>query len=133
MLKEDRKEEHAQYNKKETYTYEEVRAMVEAAMEDRARYLGYFYKVMPRDLFDKYAKKALSPTASSRPTALAQERATRETPRAWPISWWAANGVANTLAVGNKIQESADEHVTVRMEGKCALVQGWERMGLSPE
>ena len=43
------------------------------------------------------------------------------------------NGVANTLAVGNKIQESTDEYVTVRMEGKCALVQGWEKMGLSPE
>ena len=33
--------------------------MIEAALEDRARYLGFFYKVMPRDLFDKYAKKAM--------------------------------------------------------------------------
>ena len=90
MLKEDRKEEHAQYNKKETYTYEEVRAMVEAAMEDRARYLGYFYKVMPGICSISMQRRPFTPTASSRPTALAQERATRETPRAWPISWWAA-------------------------------------------
>ena len=59
MLKVEKKEERAQYNKKDTYTYEEVRPLIEAAMEDRARYLGFFYKVMPRDLFDKYAKKAL--------------------------------------------------------------------------
>lgn len=59
MVREDKKEDRVQYNKKDTYTYEEVRPMIEAALEDRARYLGFFYKVMPRDLFDKYAKKAM--------------------------------------------------------------------------
>ena len=59
MLREEKREERTQYNKKDTYTYEEVRSRIEAAMEDRARYLGFFYKVMPRDMFDKYAKKAL--------------------------------------------------------------------------
>lgn len=59
MLKTENREERAQYNKKDTYTYEEVRPLIEAAMEDRARYLGFFYKVMPKELFDKYAKKAL--------------------------------------------------------------------------
>ena len=38
------------------------------------------------------------------------------------------NSVANTLAVGNQIIEKNDEYTTVRMEGKCALVQGWEKM-----
>lgn len=39
---EDRKtEERAMYNKKDTYTYEEVRPMIEAALEDRARYLAF--------------------------------------------------------------------------------------------
>ena len=47
------------FNKKDIYTYAEVREMMESAMMDRARYLGYFYKVMPRDLFDGYAQKAL--------------------------------------------------------------------------
>ena len=56
MLKTENREERAQYNKKDTYTYEEVRPLIEAAMEDRARYLGFFYKVMPKELFDKYAK-----------------------------------------------------------------------------
>ena len=133
MLKEDRKEEHAQYNKKETYTYEEVRAMVEAAMEDRARYLGYFYKVMPRDLFDKYAKKALYAYGEFKANGLGAGKGHEGDPKGLADFLVGCNGVANTLAVGNKIQESADEHVTVRMEGKCALVQGWERMGLSPE
>ena len=40
-------EERVQYNKKDNYTYEEVRKMIESALEDRARYLGFFYKVMP--------------------------------------------------------------------------------------
>ncbi len=44
------------------------------------------------------------------------------------------NGVGNTLAKGNSIVESTEEAATVRMEGKCALVQGWEGgMGLSQE
>ena len=47
------------FNKKDTYTYDEVRQMLESAMMDRARYMGFFYKVMPRDLFDEYGKKAL--------------------------------------------------------------------------
>ena len=42
-------EERVQYNKKDNYTYDEVRQMIESALEDRARYLGFFYKVMPRD------------------------------------------------------------------------------------
>ncbi len=46
-------------NKKDTYTYEEVRKIVESALEDRARYLGFFYQVMPRELFDLYGKRAL--------------------------------------------------------------------------
>ena len=40
MMKTEKKEERAQYSKKDTYTYEEVRPMIEAAIEDRARYLG---------------------------------------------------------------------------------------------
>ena len=48
-----------EFNKKDTYTYAEVREMLESAMMDRARYMGFFYKVMPRELFDEYGKKAL--------------------------------------------------------------------------
>ena len=52
-------EQEIRFNKKDTYTYAEVREMIEGAMMDRARYLGFFYKVMPRELFDEYGKKAL--------------------------------------------------------------------------
>ena len=47
-------EQEIRFNKKDTYTYAEVREMIEGAMMDRARYLGFFYKVMPRELFDEY-------------------------------------------------------------------------------
>ena len=33
-----------EFNKKDTYTYAEVREMLESAMMDRARYMGFFYK-----------------------------------------------------------------------------------------
>lgn len=61
------------------------------------------------------------------------DRGMREIRPGWLISWYPATAVANTLAVGNHVCEKTDEFTTVRMEGKCALVQGWEKMGLSPE
>lgn len=35
-------EQELKFNKKDTYTYDEVRRMIEDAMMDRARYLGFF-------------------------------------------------------------------------------------------
>lgn len=40
MMKTEKKEERAQYSKKDTYTYEEVRPMIEAAIEDRSAVFG---------------------------------------------------------------------------------------------
>lgn len=132
MLREDKKEERAQYNKKDTYTYEEVRPMIEAALEDRARYLGFFYKVMPRELFDLYAKKALYAYGEYK-AAMGCGAGSDGDPKGMAAFLVSCNSVANTLAVGNCISQEDDESSTVRMEGKCALVQGWEKMGLSPE
>ena len=48
------------FRKKETYTYAEVREMLEHALMERAATVGFFFtKTMPRELFDLYAKKAL--------------------------------------------------------------------------
>ncbi len=133
MLKEYSKDQNEAYNKKETYTYEEVRAMIESCMEDRARYLAFFYKVMPKELFDLYAKKALYAYGEFKANGLGFGKGHEGEPAGLAQFLVDVNGVGNTLAVGNKIQEKNDESVTVRMEGKCALVQGWEKMGLSPE
>ena len=93
-------EERVQYNKKDNYTYEEVRKMIESALEDRARYLGFFYKVMPRELFDLYAKKALYAYGEHKAASGAErkkrhpdaERAATAIPKAWRNSWYPATG-----------------------------------------
>ena len=133
MLKTEKKEERAMYAKKDTYTYEEVRPLFEAALEDRARYLAFFYKVMPKELFDLYAKRALYAYGAYKATNMGKGAGSEGNPAGLAEFLVTCNGVANTLAVGNRIAEQTDEYSVVRMEGKCALVQGWENMGLSPE
>lgn len=133
MLKEDTKDLRPQYNKKDTYTYEEVRPIIEAALEDRARYLAFFYKVMPRELFDMYAKKALYAYGEYKALGLGAGKGHEGDPKGLADFLVSCNGVGNTLAVGNQVLEETADSATVRMEGKCALVQGWEKMGLSPE
>lgn len=133
MMKIEKKEDRAAYGKKDTYTYEEVRPLIESAMEDRARYLGFFYKVMPRDMFDKYAKKALYAYGEYKANGLGAGKGHEGNPQGLADFLVSCNGVANTLAVGNHISDQDEGYTTVRMEGKCALVQGWEKMGLSAE
>lgn len=126
-------EREIKFNKKETYTYEEVRVMLEHAMMERAAAVGFFYTVMPRELFDQYGKKALY--------ALGQYRAqnkyfdTREKGDVMSMVDFLAtcNGVSSTVDDGNYCVEHDKEHAVVNMDGKCALVKGWERMGLSAE
>ena len=133
MLKTEKKEERPMYLKKDTYTYEEVRPLVEAALEDRARNLAFFYKVMPKELFDLYAKKALYAYGAWKATGMGKGAGSEGNPAGLAQFLCSCNGVANTLAVGNRIVEQTEDTATVRMEGKCALVQGWENMGLTPE
>lgn len=133
MMEAEKMEDRKAYNKKNIYTYEEVRPMIEAAIEDRARYLGFFYKVMPKDLFDKYAKKALYAYGEYKALGMGAGKGQEGNPKGLAEFLVACNSVANTLSIGNHISEKTDEYTTVRMEGKCALVQGWEKMGLSPK
>ncbi|MDD3797248.1 MAG: hypothetical protein PHE06_15030 [Lachnospiraceae bacterium] len=126
-------EREIKFNKKESYTYDEVRAMLEHAMMERAAAVGFFYKVMPRELFDQYGKKALY--------ALGQYRAqnkyfeTREKGDVMSMVDFLAtcNGVSSTVDDGNYCTEHDEEHAVVNMDGKCALVKGWEKMGLNPD
>lgn len=133
MIEAKKMEDRKAYNKKDTYTYEEVRPMIEAAIEDRARYLGFFYKVMPEDLFDQYAKKALYAYGEYKALGMGAGQGQEGNPNGLAEFLVACNSAANTLSIGNYMSEKTDEYTTVRMEGKCALVQGWEKMGLSPE
>lgn len=118
--------------KKETYTYEELRPMFERCIMDRATYLGFFYKVMPRELFDLYGKKALWELGKFR------HEVRGWCPRKNDIECFGdylveGFDVNNTLDDHNEYVELTDDHATIHMLGKCALVKGWEEMGLSPE
>lgn len=126
-------EREIKFNKKENYTYDEVREMLEGAMMARAATVACFYKVMPRALFDKYGKLALY--------ALGQYRAENDyfTNRKkgevnLMVDYLATcNGVSSTVDDGNYCVEMDAEHAIVNMDGKCALVKGWENFGLSQE
>lgn len=126
-------EQDKKFNKKDTYTYAEVREMLEGAIMDRARYLGFFYKVMPRDLFDKYGKRALF--AYGEDKAQAEFFRGREKGDVSSMADFlvGANGVNCTPSIGISCLELDDEHALMSMDGKCALVQGWESMGFSSD
>lgn len=120
--------------KKDSYSYDEVRTMLEAAMMARAATLASFYKVMPKDLFDKYGKLALYELGKYR--AENPYFKTREYGDVMSmVDFWfqKCNDVSSTVDEGNYCVEHDEEHAIVNMDGKCALVKGWEAFGLSPE
>lgn len=121
-------------DKKETYTFEEVRGMIEGAISARAATLACFYKVMPKDLFDQYGKLALTELGKYR----AQNKyfAVREKGDVSSMVDFleqCCNDVSATVDDGIYSVEQDEEHALVNMDGKCALVKGWEDFGLSPE
>lgn len=127
-------EKELRFRKKDTYTYDEVRAMLEHAMMERAAVLGFFYKVMPKEVFEPYAKKAMY--ALGRYRALNPYFETREKGDVMAMVDFLdiyGNGVSSTVDDGNYCVEHDEEHAIVNMDGKCALVKSWERMGMSPE
>ena len=133
MLKVEKKEERAQYNKKDTYTYEEVRPLIEAAMEDRARYLGFFYKVMPRDLFDKYAKKALYAYGEYKALGMGAGKGHEAILRVWPTSWSPATALPTPWLWATRSSRRPTSTPPSAWRASAPSVQGWEKMGLSPE
>lgn len=121
------------FNKKDTYTYDEVRKMMEDSIMDRARYLAFFYKVMPRDLFDKYAKRALFAYGEEKANSSFFHDRQKGDVSAMADFLVGANGVNCTPSIGISCMELDKEHALLSMDGKCALVQSWEQMGLSAE
>ncbi len=115
--------------KKETYTYEEAREYLVSAMKDRAKTLGAFYKVMPRELFDEYAKKACYEYGAAKGDRIP----VKDSPKAFADFLVSCNSVANTCAIGNSVQSETEDEIVVHMAGSCALVEGWREMGLTNE
>lgn len=116
-------------NKKATYTYEEVRALAVSAMKDRAKTLGAFYQVMPKELFHEYATKAMFAYGAAKADRIPE----KNSPEAFANFLISCNSVANTCADKNSIVEITDEYAHVRFDGVCALVEGWREMGITPE
>ena len=84
---------------------------------------------MPRELFDLYAKRALYAYGEYKANGLGAGKGHEGDPQGLADFLVGCNSVANTLAVGNQVIDKTDDYTTVRMEGKCALVQGWEKNG----
>jgi hypothetical protein len=116
--------------KKETYAYEEVRGMIESCIMDRAKYLAAFYKAMPRDEFDKWAKKALWGYGERKVPRTKGEHGKVKT---FSDIMLAINGVNNTCAGTNTVELINEEKAVVHFNHKCAMVQGWEDMGLAKD
>lgn len=122
------------FHKKETYTYEEARKIVENAIMERARTIGFFYKVMPRELFDLYGKKALYELGQFRAkNAYFNDREKGDFMAMVDYLFDCGNGLCSTVDDGNYCVEKTDEYAIVNMDGVCALVAGWQSLGLSPE
>ncbi len=119
---------------KENYAFDEVRPLFVAAIKDRARYLAFFYKVMPRDLFDKYAKEAMFEYGKYKNVMRLYKGENGDVKdfAKFMISDAIAN-VAATCDGDHYAVETGDDKCVVRFAGKCALVEGWEDMGLTPE
>lgn len=126
-------EQEKKFGKKDTYTYEEVRSMIESANADRARYLGFFYKVMPRELFDLYAKKALFAYGEYKAKNPFFDKYNKGDLNAMTDFLESTNGVSATPSIGIYAVEKTKDHHIINMDGKCALVEGWKGMGFSPE
>lgn len=115
--------------KKATYTYEEAREYLVNAMKDRAKTLGAFYKVMPRELFHEYATKALFEYGAMKGDRIKE----KNSPKSFADFLISCNSVANTCAIGNSVLSENEDEVVVHMDGSCALVEGWREMGLTDE
>ncbi len=116
-------------NKKATYTYEEVREYAVSAMKDRAKTFAMFYKVMPKELFEQYATKAMFAYGAAKADRIPE----KNSPAAFANFLVSCNSVANTCADRNSIVSVSDDEAVVRFDGVCALVEGWREMGLSEE
>ncbi|MEG0913688.1 MAG: hypothetical protein RSD35_09395 [Oscillospiraceae bacterium] len=115
--------------KKATYTYEEVREYAVAAMKDRAKTLGAFYQVMPRELFHEYATKAMFAYGAAKGDRIP----TKNSPKAFSEFLVSCNSVANTCADKNSLISCTDDEAVVRFDGVCALVEGWQEMGITAD
>lgn len=118
------------FDRNKTYTFEEVRPVVEGCLKDRAKYLGHFYKVMPRDLFDKYAKEALWNYGKARDWK--GEMGSVKTMVDFLTDAFVSVGCTIGAGVVAELDEDANKALLIFEDG-CALVDGWREMGLTDD
>ena len=131
MTDKTKAEELLKQEKERLFTYQEVRAMTEAALKERARYIGCFYKVMPKEMFDQYAREAMKEYGIFRVT-MGQYKGEPGDHAAF-AQMLAANVVNNTNSDIHFIAKADEEQTVVRLTGKCGLVERWIDMGFTPE
>lgn len=115
-------------DQEKVYTFEEIRPVVLKCIRERAKYLGMFYKHMPRDLFDKYAKLALYDYGAIRDVKT-------EAKGIGIIEDFlksAFQSIGSTIGYGT-IESKTENEIVFGMYGGCALVDGWREMGLNDE
>lgn len=119
--------EHA-YDRNRTWTTAEVRPVIETCIRERAMYLGCMYKVMPKELFDLYAKRAMWEYGKLRKWTGPQNEPQTMVDFLGP----AIESIGSTI--GRGIVDSVDsERAVLTYKDGCALADGWREMGLSDE
>lgn len=115
-------------DKSKTYTWEEIRPIIVGCIKDRAKYLGMFYKHMPRDLFDKYAKQALMEYGAIRKVKGGPNDVNTI------VEFLIPNFETPGSTIGYGVVESVeDDRAVFTFHDGCALVDGWHELGFSDE
>lgn len=122
------KKEHDEYRKSK-FTFDEAREIMMGQMNDRARYAGFMYKELGKEEFDKMGEVCFHDYGLNRTTNIPGKRGEPRTMADWITD---NNGVGSACEWNELTYEDQDKCI-VRFHGKCALVKGWEDMGLSRE
>ena len=111
------------------FTYDELRPCVASALQDRARYLGFMYRTLPKDVFEKVARKALFQHGYTKGPNIPGERGV---PSTLGDKLVYSTVIANSCDYNEYIVNDGEKCV-VQFQGPCNLCEGWAKMGFSPE
>ena len=115
--------------KEHMYTDDELRPCVASALQDRARYLGFMYRTLPKDVFETVARKALFQHGYTKGPNIPGERGV---PATLGDKLVYSTVIANSCDYNEYIVNDGEKCV-VQFQGPCNLCEGWAKMGFSHE
>ena len=112
------------------YTKQELWTLMESALQERARYLGLFFKHMSREDFDNYISKALFEYGELK-------RANTDGPYgeiSTMVDALTQFDPISSCIDCSKVVEQSEDRAVLHMTGDCVLVKVWkEEMGFTDE